>query len=59
MAHGNMDDVVPLQFAQIATQLLEQQGFKLDYREYACTHTVCAEEIADIREWLSELFTEP
>lgn len=58
MAHGSMDDVVPLQFAQIAQQLLEQQGFTIDWHEYPCSHTVCAEEIADIREWLLERFTQ-
>lgn len=52
LAHGVMDDVVPLQFAQIAQQLLEQQGFSIDWHEYPCTHTVCAEEINDIRSWL-------
>ena len=58
MAHGTMDDVVPMQFAQIAQLLLEQQGFNIDWYEYPCTHTVCAEEIADIREWLLDRFTQ-
>lgn len=52
LAHGTMDDVVPLQFAQIAKQLLTGQGFSIDWHEYPCTHTVCADEVADIREWL-------
>ena len=59
MAHGTMDDVVPLQFAQIAQQLLEQQGLNVDWHEYLCTHTVCVEEIADIRKWLLSCFTQP
>ncbi len=52
LAHGTHDDVVPLGYAQIAKTLLEEQGFKIDWHEYACTHTVCAEEIQDIREFL-------
>ena len=49
MAHGNYDDVVPLAFANIAKELLAAQGFTVDWHEYACAHTVCAEEIQDIR----------
>ena len=52
MAHGNYDDVVSIAFANIAKELLEAQGFKIDWHEYPCAHTVCAEEIQDIRKFL-------
>lgn len=52
MAHGNQDDVVPLTFANIAKELIEAQGFNIDWHEYPCAHTVCAEEIQDIRKFL-------
>jgi phospholipase/carboxylesterase len=52
MAHGNYDDVVPLAFANIAKELLETQGFKVDWHDYPYAHTVCAEEIQDIRNFL-------
>jgi len=52
MAHGTHDDVVPLAFANLAKELLEQQGFKIDWHDYPCAHTVCAEETQDIREFL-------
>ena len=52
MAHGNYDDVVPLAFASIAKELITAQGFTIDWHEYACAHTVCAEEIQDIRNFL-------
>lgn len=52
MAHGNYDDVVPLAFASIAKDLLSAEGFKIDWHEYACAHTVSAEEIQNIRKFL-------
>lgn len=52
LAHGVYDEIVPLAFAQLARELLEQQGFEIFWKEYPCAHTVCLEEIADIRSWL-------
>ena len=52
IAHGTYDDVVPFTSATSAKKLLEKQGFKIDWHDYPCAHTVCAEEIRDIREFL-------
>ncbi len=52
LAHGALDDVIPLAFARLAWQLLEQQGFQVRWREYPCAHTVCPQEITDVRGWL-------
>lgn len=52
LAHGSYDDVVPMDFAQRAKQILEDQGFSIDWRDYPCAHSVCAEEIHDIRNFL-------
>ena len=52
LAHGNLDEVIPLAFAQLARKLLELRGFQVCWREYPCAHTVCPQEIADIRTWL-------
>ncbi|NNC66880.1 MAG: carboxylesterase [Gammaproteobacteria bacterium] len=52
MAHGTYDDVVAHAFARLAQELLETQGFKIDWHNYPCAHTVCAEEIQDIRNFL-------
>ena len=54
LAHGIHDEVIPPAFARLARKLLEQQGFQVRWREYPCAHTVCPQEIADIREWLLE-----
>ena len=58
MAHGVYDEVVPISFAQIGHELLEQQGFTINWKKYSCAHTVCQEEVADIREWLLERWQE-
>jgi phospholipase/carboxylesterase len=52
MAHGTHDDIVSLSFAQQAKERLELEGFEINWHTYACAHTVCAEEIRDIREFL-------
>ncbi len=52
MAHGTYDDIVPLAFANLAKKLLETQGFTIDWHDYPCAHTVCVEEIQDIRNFL-------
>lgn len=52
LAHGIYDEIVPLTFGQLARELLEQRGFETYWKEYPCAHTVCSEEIADIRAWL-------
>ena len=52
MAHGTYDDVIPLAVAKFARELLTEQGFKINWHEYPCAHTVCTEEIQDIRDYL-------
>ena len=52
LAHGSYDDVVSMAFAQHAKQILENQGFTVEWRDYPCAHNVCAEEIQDIRKFL-------
>lgn len=52
LAHGIYDEVVALAFAQLARELLEAQGFDVYWKEYPCAHTVCAQQITDIRSWL-------
>lgn len=52
MAHGQHDDVVALQFGQQTCTLLQQQGYRLQWHDYAMAHSVCMEEISDISDWL-------
>ncbi|HUP61326.1 MAG TPA: hypothetical protein VNA69_12990 [Thermoanaerobaculia bacterium] len=45
IAHGTLDDVVPVQYARRARHLLEEHGFDVDYHEYPMGHQVVMEEI--------------
>lgn len=52
MAHGSLDPMLPIDLGQSSRRLLEQAGYRVEWHEYAMGHSVCAEEIADIRRWL-------
>jgi phospholipase/carboxylesterase len=54
MAHGLHDEVVALQFGVRTRALLEQQGYPLQWHEYAMGHSVCAEEISHISAWITD-----
>jgi len=52
LAHGAEDPIVPLALGLAARSTLEQQGYPVEWREYRMPHSVCQEEIIDIRRWL-------
>jgi phospholipase/carboxylesterase len=52
MAHGRHDPLVPLSLAEGSAQVLRTRGVGLDFRTYAMPHSVAAEEIRDLREFL-------
>ena len=53
-AHGRMDSVVSYSVGMDACARLRQMGHTVDWHEYDMAHTVCAGEVADIRDWLLE-----
>jgi phospholipase/carboxylesterase len=53
MAHGIHDPMIPLARAARSRDLLREQGYQVEWREYAMPHSVCLEEIADIGAWLT------
>jgi phospholipase/carboxylesterase len=58
MAHGLHDDVVALQFGLQTRSLLQQQGYRVQWHDYAMGHSVCREEINDISDWLGSVLTQ-
>lgn len=50
-AHGTYDPVVPAQRGRAARHAYEA-GREATWHEYPMGHEVCAEEVADIRDWL-------
>jgi phospholipase/carboxylesterase len=55
MAHGTFDSVISLDTCKVSTDLLKQQNYPLSWHEYPMAHSVCAEEIADIRTFLTRV----
>ena len=55
MAHGRFDDIIPIQRAQRSREILEKLNYKVEWHEYPMPHSVCAEEIRDISEFLARL----
>jgi phospholipase/carboxylesterase len=55
IAHGTMDDVVPVSYGRRARLLLEERGFDVDYHEYPMGHQIVMEEIEAVRGFLTRL----
>ncbi len=55
MAHGNYDPIVPLQAGVLSKEILAKQGYAITWKDYPMEHSVCAEEIADISQWLQQV----
>ena len=45
--------VVPMALGQLSAQILRARGLSVDWHQYAMPHSVCAEEIADLRTWMA------
>ncbi len=56
MAHGTQDPVVPYAAGEHSAVLLRQLGFAVQWHRYPMPHSVCAEEIRDLGDWLSQRF---
>ena len=56
MCHGTADDVVPLRHGERSRSALEASGANIDWRTYPISHSVSADEVADIGTWLRRVF---
>jgi len=57
MAHGSFDPMLPMALGQQSCDTLEKAGYAVEWHDYPMAHAVCAEEIADIRNWLLSVYT--
>ncbi|HSH98330.1 MAG: alpha/beta hydrolase [Methylophilaceae bacterium] len=55
MAHGEFDSVITLATSQASKAVLTSVGYVIDWHEYAMAHSVCVEEIDDIRDFLNRI----
>lgn len=52
MGHGEQDGIVPLEAAARGRDALRALGCEVEWHAYAMAHSVCNDEIADLRAWL-------
>jgi phospholipase/carboxylesterase len=52
MAHGQFDGTVPMMLGVKSRDYLKTHGYQIEWHEYPMAHAVCAEEVADIRQFL-------
>ncbi len=52
-AHGTFDPIVPLPLGKMSCDRLVQLGYTVEWHSYPMAHQVCAEEIADLRKFIS------
>jgi phospholipase/carboxylesterase len=53
-AHGQQDEVVPLFLGNAAYQTMQQNGYKIEWKEYVMQHNVCLPEINDISQFIQD-----
>jgi phospholipase/carboxylesterase len=52
LAHGRQDPVVTMDRAQASRTALSALGYAIEWHDYPMEHSVCLEEIRDLRDWL-------
>ena len=52
MAHGRNDPVVPYALGVASREALQKFGYAVEWHEYSMQHSVCEEELDDIKAWL-------
>jgi phospholipase/carboxylesterase len=55
MCHGRQDPVVPLELARKSFATLSAAGYTPRLLEYAMEHTLCAEEVVALSQWLTQV----
>jgi len=52
MAHGTFDPIVPLALGEGTRDVLRSRGLDVEWHTYPMPHSVCGEEVRDLRAWL-------
>jgi phospholipase/carboxylesterase len=55
MAHGVHDDIITLDTCKISLKTLQDHHYSVSWHEYNMAHSVCIEEIGDIRGFLKRV----
>ncbi|WP_243048410.1 alpha/beta hydrolase [Dyella sp. RRB7] len=51
--HGTADPIVPLTRGVASRDLLQSLGYPVAWHTYPMPHSVCSEEVADLRQWMT------
>jgi phospholipase/carboxylesterase len=57
LVHGRDDPVIPIDRAEKSRDILQSLGYKVEWHAYNMPHSVCAEEIDDVSDWLKRILT--
>jgi phospholipase/carboxylesterase len=57
MCHGRQDPMVKLWMGTESRDLLESQGYAVEWHDYPMQHEICMEEVADVSRWLRARLT--
>jgi phospholipase/carboxylesterase len=55
MGHGTEDPIVPLRLAETSRAALEARGYRVQWHTWPMPHSVCAEEVQVIADFLAGL----
>lgn len=55
MAHGQVDDVVPFNFARSSRKRLHEMGYDVEWHEYPIAHSVIPEELQHVKAFLQRV----
>lgn len=55
IAHGSDDTVVPIAYARQTFQKLYELDYAPEWHQYPMAHSLCAQELHDISEWLDRV----
>jgi phospholipase/carboxylesterase len=58
IAHGTLDDVVPVNYARRARRVLEEAGLDVEYHEFAMGHQLAQEEALAVKAFLGRVMGE-
>ena len=54
LTHGTHDSMIPIEYANISCQLLNELNYNVIFKEYRMDHSLCDSEIKDINVYLNK-----
>lgn len=54
MAHGELDDIVLLPWAEQSVERLKKLGYSIEFHTYPMTHSLCEQEVLDLQKWMQK-----